>query len=258
MDAKDLFDLSGRAALVTGGSRGLGLQIALALGQLGARVAITARKLDEIAAAVSELRAHGIQAFGVGSDLGDLTTIEPMVDSVLGEFGQIDVLVNNAGTSWASPAEEQPLEKWAKVLDLNLTGTFALTQSVAVRSMIPRRYGRIINIASVAGLKGSMPGDLSAISYHTSKGGLVNFTRALAAEWGRFGIVVNAICPGFIPSKLSQVVLDRIGPRIIAATPLHQMGEPQDVQGVAMLFAGAGARHITGQVIAVDGGKSVV
>jgi NAD(P)-dependent dehydrogenase (short-subunit alcohol dehydrogenase family) len=258
MHVRNLFDLSGRVALVTGGSRGLGLHMALALGQLGAHVAITARKAGEIDAALIRLREHGIRAMGVVSDLGDIIGIEPMVDAVLREFGHVDVLINNAGTSWGGPAEDQPIDKWRKVIDLNLTGTFVLTQQIGVRSMIPRRYGRIINIASVAGLKGSLPGDLRAIIYHTSKGGLVNFTRALAGEWGQYGIVVNAICPGFIPSKLSEGVLEKIAPRIIEATPLRQLGDPQDLQGLAILLSGAGSRHITGQVIAVDGGRSSV
>jgi NAD(P)-dependent dehydrogenase (short-subunit alcohol dehydrogenase family) len=252
----NLFDLSGRTALVTGGSRGLGLQIALALGGMGARVAITARKAQELDSAMQTLVAEGIEGVSVVSDLGNIGTIEPMVNKVLEQLEHVDILVNNAGTSWGGAAEQEPIDKWRKVIELNLTGAFALTQQIGIRTMIPRNYGRIINIASVAGIRGSMPYDMQAISYHTSKGGLVNFTRALAGEWGRFGINVNAICPGYIPTKMSAVTVDRIGTRIAAATPVGRLGEPQDVQGLAILLAGQGARHISGQIIALDGGKS--
>jgi gluconate 5-dehydrogenase len=223
---------------------------------MGARVAITSRKADELEAARQILLTKSIQAVAVVSDLADVSTIEPMVSEVLRQFGHLDILVNNAGTTWGSPAEEHPLDKWRKVIDLNLTGTFVLTKEIAVRSMIPRCYGRIINIASAAGLLGSM--DMQAIAYHTSKGGLVNFTRALAGEWGHFGIAVNAICPGYIPTKMSFGVLKTIAQRVIDSTPLRQMGEPEDLQGLVILLAGQAARHITGQVIVVDGGRSAV
>jgi gluconate 5-dehydrogenase len=170
----------------------------------------------------------------------------------------IDILINNAGATWGAPAEDHPLDGWNKVMNLNLTGVFLLTQAVGKRWMIPRRQGRIVNIASIAGLKGSKPENLRAIAYHTSKGGLVNFTRALAAEWGQFGITVNAICPGVIPSKMTHALLETITPRVLEATPLHQIGEPRDLEGLCVLLAGRGAHHITGQIIAVDGGTSIV
>jgi gluconate 5-dehydrogenase len=154
--------------------------------------------------------------------------------------------------------EEHPLEAWQKVVDLNLTGTFRVTQEVGKRCMIPRQYGRIVNIASVAGLQGAHPQLMRAIAYQTTKGGLVNFTRALAAEWGQYGIVVNAICPGFIVTQMSRGILDRIADRVKANSPLRQLGLEQDLQGLVVLLAGGGARHITGQIIAVDGGASVI
>jgi gluconate 5-dehydrogenase len=191
-------------------------------------------------------------------DISRPDTIPAFVDSAMSALGAIDILINNAGTSWGAPAETHPFDGWKKVVDLNLTGTFLLTQQVGARSMIPKRYGRIVNISSVAGLKGSHPDYLRAIAYHTTKGGLVNFTRALAAEWGQYGITVNAICPGFIPSKMSQEVLSKIAPRVLEQTPLRQLGEPQDLQGLVLLLSGAATRHITGQIIAVDGGASVI
>lgn len=258
MQLRQLLDLSGRAALVTGGSRGLGLAMAAALGEMGAKLAITARKADELDAAARELSAQGYQVFSTVSDLSRADTIEPMVAAAADTLGPIEILVNNAGTSWGAPAEDYPLDGWHKVIDLNLTGTWLVTQAVGRTSMIPRRYGRIINIASVAGLKGSSHPEFRALAYNTSKGGLVNLTRALAGEWGRYGITVNAICPGFIPSKMSRVVIDRIGEAIAAETPLGKLGTEDDLKGLVVLLASEAGRHITGQAIAVDGGSSAV
>jgi gluconate 5-dehydrogenase len=177
---------------------------------------------------------------------------------VIAARGPIGILVNNAGTTWGAPAESHPLDKWRAVVDVNLTGTWVVTQEVAARCMIPRRYGRIINIASIAGLQGSRPSTLRAAAYHASKGGLVNLTRALAGEWGRYGIVVNAICPGFIPTKMSRGVLETIGAKVVEDTPLGRLGTEDDLKGITVLLASEAARHITGQVIAVDGGASAV
>jgi len=257
MSVRDAFNLGGRTALVTGGSRGLGLAMAGALGEMGAKVIISARKPDELDAAVDSLKKRGVTAVRVVGDLSRAESVTPFVDAVAAAAGgPIDILINNAGATWGAPAEEHPLEGWNKVLGLNLTGVFLLTQQVGARWMIPRKQGRIVNIASVAGIKGSQ--HLKAIAYHTSKGGLVNFTRALAAEWGPYGISVNAICPGFIPSKMSEGVLEKLTPRVIEATPMKQLGEPADLEGLVVLLASGAARHITGQIIAVDGGASVV
>jgi gluconate 5-dehydrogenase len=258
MSVREQLDLSGRIALITGGSRGLGLAMAEGLAEMGAQIAITARKKDELDEAKTHLRTLGIEAVSVVSDLSKPETIAPLIETVIHSLGHIDILINNAGNSWGAPAEKHPLEAWKKVIDLNLTGTFLVTQEVGVRCMIPRKYGRIVNIASIAGLKGALPQDLTAIGYHTSKGGLVNFTRALAGEWGQHGIVVNAICPGFIPSKMSRGVLGQIADKVIAKTPLHQLGMERDLQSLAVLLSSEGARHITGQIIAVDGGMTAV
>ncbi len=259
MSVREAFNLAGRTALVTGGSRGLGLAMAGALGEMGARIVISARKVDELDAAVASLEKRGVSAVRVVGDLSRAENVSPFVDAVAAAAGApVDILVNNAGASWGAPAEEYPLEGWNKVMGLNLTGVFLLTQQVGARWMIPRRQGRIVNIASIAGLKGALPEHMRAIAYHTSKGGLVNFTRALAGEWGQFGITVNAICPGFIPSKMSQGLLEKIGPRVIAETPLRQLGDPSDLEGLVVLLSRSAARHITGQIIAVDGGASVV
>jgi NAD(P)-dependent dehydrogenase (short-subunit alcohol dehydrogenase family) len=258
MSVKTLLDLTGRVALITGGSRGLGLAMAEALGEMGAQIAITARKSDELEEAIAHLKERGVNAVSVVNDLSKTDTVPQMVEAVIAQLGPIDILINNAGASWGAPAEAHPLEGWKKVIDLNLTGTFRITQEVGVRSMIPRRQGRIINIASVAGLRGGMPDSMRAIGYYTSKGGLVNFTRALAGEWGQYNITVNAICPGFIPSQMSRGVLEQIAPKVIAHTPLGRIGEEQDLAGLVVLLASDASRHISGQVIAVDGGASAV
>lgn len=258
MSVRPLFDLGGRIALVTGGSRGLGLQVASALGEMGAKVALTARKGDELEAARAQLAREGVEAFPVPCDLSRPEAVAPMVDAVLAKFGQIDILVNNAGATWGAPTEAHPLEAWQKLLNLNLTAAFLACQAVGKQSMIPRRYGRIVNMASIAGLRGNLPDKLRTIAYNTTKGGLVNFTRALAGEWGQYGITVNAIAPGFFPSKMTHGSLERIADQVIAATPLRRLGGDEDLKGLAVLLASDASQHITGQIVAVDGGASVV
>lgn len=254
MHVRNLFDLTGRSALVTGGSRGLGLQIATALGEMGARVAITARKPEELADAAGVLRRAGIDVQTFTSDLADLSGIPQLVEQVFAGIGDIDVLVNNAGTSWGAPAETHPADAWMKVMNLNVNATFFLSQAVARRSMIPRKRGKIINMASIAGLSGGI--GMSTAAYNTSKAAVINLTRSLAAEWGKYNINVNALCPGFFPSKMSRGVLERIEAQVIAATPLQRLGGDDDLKGVAVFLASEAARHVTGQYIAIDGGAS--
>lgn len=256
MSVRKLLDLTGKIALVTGGSRGLGLQIAEGLGEMGAKLAITARKPEELEEAREHLASQSIEALALPCDLSQPEVIGPMLLKLLGRYGKIDILINNAGASWGAPAEDHPLEAWQKVVNLNLTGTFLVTQAVGKRSMIPNRYGRIVNVASIAGLRGNPVGMLKTLAYNTTKGGLVNFTRALASEWGEYGITVNAIAPGFFPSKMSRVALERIGEQVVASSPLHRLGDEEDLKGIVALLASDAARHITGQIIAIDGGAS--
>jgi gluconate 5-dehydrogenase len=253
-----LFDLSGRTALVTGGSRGLGLQLAQALGEAGARVMLTARKADELEQAAAQLQSQGIEAQWIAADCAREDDIERLGTQTLERLGQIDILVNNAGATWGAPAEDYPLEAWDKVMNLNVRGYFILSQYVGKHSMIPRHRGSIINVSSIAGLGGN-PLDMKTIAYNTSKGAVINFTRALAAEWGHYGIRVNALCPGFFPSKMSRGLLEAMGQeRLAAHAPLQRLGDEEDLKGTTVLFASDAGKHITGQWLAVDGGVSAI
>jgi len=256
MSLKQLLDLSGKVALVTGGSRGLGLQMAEALGEMGARVAITARKPAELDLAAKHLAAKGVEVLTVPVDLGRRENIPATLDPVLARFGTVDILVNNAGTTWGAPAEDYPAEAWDKVMRLNIDAMFFLSQLVARRCMIPRRSGKIVNVASVAGLSGNPPG-MSTIAYNASKGAAVNLTRALAVEWGKYDINVNAICPGFFPSKMTHGLLDVIGKTVIESTPLGRLGGDEDLKGAVVFLSSDASRHVTGQYLVVDGGASL-
>ncbi|RKP56032.1 SDR family oxidoreductase [Pararobbsia silviterrae] len=257
MQVKALFQLEGKVALITGGSRGLGLQMAEALGEMGCRIAISARKADELDEAKAHLKSKGIDALTVVNDLQKAAGVPELVDRVLDAYGQIDVLVNNAGATWGAPAEAYPDEAWHKVMNLNITAPFMLSREVGKRSMIPRKTGKIINVASVAGLKGSPPG-MNTIAYNTSKAAAINFTRALAGEWGKYNINVNAICPGFFPTKMAAGLLDVMGKQVIERTPLGRLGGDEDLMGTVVYFASEASRHVTGQYIAVDGGASAI
>ena len=255
---QQLFDLKGKTALVTGGSRGLGLQMAHALGEAGARIMLSSRKADELEKAVADLEAAGIDARWTAADCAVEADIHRLADETLERMGDIDILVNNAGAAWGAPAEDHPLDAWDKVMNLNVRGYFLLSQRVAKKSMIARKQGRIINIASIAGLGGNPP-EMQTIAYNTSKGAVVNFTRALACEWGHYGITVNAICPGFFPSKMTRGTLENLGEEKLAAhAPLKRLGDDEDLKGITLLYASDGGKHITGQWLAVDGGVSVV
>ncbi len=255
-DIRNLFRLEGKVALVTGGSRGLGLQVAAALAEFGCRIALTARKADELSAAKESLATKGCEVHTVACDLSKLDRIPALVDEVGQHYGTIDILVNNAGATWGAPAESHPDEAWHKVIDLNVNAPFFLTREVGRRFMIPRRSGKVIVMASAAGLKGTRPG-IHTISYNTSKAAVIHFARTLACEWGPHNININAICPGFFPSRLANGLIERFGDEIVARTPLGRIGGDQDLGGLAVFLASDASRHITGQAIVVDGGASL-
>ena len=254
---QQLFNMQGRTALVTGGSRGLGLQMAQALGEAGARVVISSRKADELEAASTELRARGIDAHWFAADCLKEVDIHQLAADALKHLGHIDILVNNAGASWGAAAEDHPVAGWDKVMNLNVRSYFILSQDIAKASMIPRKNGRIINTASIAGLGGNPPG-MKTLAYNTSKGAVITFTQALACEWGAYGITVNAICPGVFPTKMAAGLLDSLGPTYLDHVPLHRIGDDEDLKGLAVLLASDAGKHITGQWLAVDGGVSAL
>ncbi|TFV98682.1 glucose 1-dehydrogenase [Oxalobacteraceae bacterium OM1] len=256
---KELFDLSGKTALVTGGSRGLGLQIAEALGEQGAKLVLTSRKQADLDEAVAHLKQRGIEATAIAADLSQEANVAPLVQEAMKRLGHIDILINNAGATWGAPAEDYPLEAWDKVMNLNVRSIFLISQAVAKASMLPRNYGKIVNVASIAGLSGNGPNSMQTIAYNTSKGAVVNFTRTLAGEWGKFGITVNALAPGFFPSKMTKGVLENFGADTLAKrAPLQRIGDDEDLKGAALLFSSDASKHITGQILAVDGGVSAV
>ena len=252
-----LFDLTGRAALVTGGSRGLGLQIAEALGEAGAKIMLTSRKAADLEEASALLQDKGIDTRWIAADASQPADIQRAVSETMERLGHIDILVNNAGATWGAPMADHPLEAWDKVMNLNVRSLFLFAQAVGNASMLPRRTGRILNIASVAGLAGSL--EMEFIAYATSKGAVVNFTRQLAGEWGPHGITVNALAPGFFPSKMTKGTIERFGAdKMARAAPLRRIGDDDDLKGAALLFASAAGKHITGQILAIDGGVSAV
>ncbi len=255
MRVQALFDLTGRVAIVTGGSRGLGRQIAEALGEAGARLAITARTPKGIEEGAAALRAAGHECLALRCDVGQEGDVDAAVARVLEQYGRIDVLVNNAGTSWGAPAADVPLADFAKVQQTNVLGTFLMSQRVG-RHMLGRRYGKIVNVASILGLQGSAPEILDAIAYSTSKGAVIAFTRDLAVKWAPHGITVNAIAPGFFPSRMTRAILEQRGEAIAKGSPMGRLGGPDDLKGAALLLACDASAYITGQVLAVDGGTT--
>ena len=256
---KELFDLTGKTALITGGSRGLGLQMAQALGEQGAKLVISSRKQNELDEAIAHLKQHGIDALAIASDLGKEEAPQALAAASLKHLGHVDILINNAGATWGAPAEDHPLEAWDKVMNLNIRSIFQLSQVIGKQSMIPRHYGRIVNIASLAGLGGNGASSMQTIAYNTSKAAVINFTRTLAGEWGQYGITVNAIAPGFFPSKMTKGLLEKLGAEEMAQrAPLRRLGDDEDLKGAVLLFSSNAGKHITGQTLAVDGGVSAV
>lgn len=256
MHVRALFDLSGATAFVTGGSRGLGLQMATALGEAGAALVLTARSPRDLEAAAAALRARDVRVLPVVCDVTRADDVDAGVARACEEFGGIDVLVNNAGTAWGAPAAEMPLDAWRRVIETNVTGTFLVAQAVG-RAMIARgRGGRIINIASVAGLVGQDPEVLDAVGYSASKGAVIALTRDLAVKWARHGITVNAIAPGFFPTKMTRALLERRGEAVLRTIPLGRLGGEDDLKGVVVFLASRAAAFVTGQVLAVDGGAT--
>ena len=252
-----LFDLSGRVALVTGGSRGLGREIAEGLAEAGAAVTITARREQWLGPAEAEMRAAGLDVTAATCDVTDETAVDHLVAGIVARHGALDIVVNNAGISWGAPAEEMAADQFRRVLDTNTTGAFLVSRAAA-RRMIGRGRGAIVNTASITGLVGTPPAVLRAAGYSASKGALIALTRQLATEWAPHNIRVNAIAPGFFPSRMSEGVIAHAGEdRMDAAVPLGRLGRAGELKGVVIFLASDAASYITGQVLAVDGGMTI-
>jgi NAD(P)-dependent dehydrogenase (short-subunit alcohol dehydrogenase family) len=250
-----LFDLSGRAAIVTGGSRGLGREMAEGLAEAGAALMLCARRAEWLTPTLDEMRAQGFRVEGRVADVARPGDVQAVVDATLAAYGKVDILVNNAGVTWGERPEAMPIEKWRLVLDVNLTGAFLFAQA-AGREMLKRRYGRIINVASIAGLRASVNGPHYA-AYAATKAGLMGLTRELAASWGREGIRVNAIAPGFFHSRMADAVIHLAEPELKASSPIPRVGEAGELKGVAVFLAADASNYITGQTIVVDGGRTI-
>jgi NAD(P)-dependent dehydrogenase (short-subunit alcohol dehydrogenase family) len=250
-----LFDLTGRVAIVTGAGTGIGTQMAEALAELGADVVLCARRPERCEVVAVELARLGVRALALRCDVSDKTEVDALVERTVAEFGRIDVVVNNAGTSWGSPAVDHPLDAWQKVIGVNLTGVFLMSQAAA-RVMIEQGGGKIINISSVAA-DGSLPPELmDAAAYTASKGGVNSLTRELAVKWARYGIMVNAIAPGWFPSEMSKGLLAEREEGLLAEIPMGRFGGPDDLKGAVAFLASSASDFVTGQVLAVDGGDT--
>ncbi|WP_027415349.1 SDR family oxidoreductase [Aneurinibacillus terranovensis] len=256
MHIRQLFDLSGKVALVTGGGRGLGKQIAEGLAEAGADVAICSRKLENCRQTMEELASLGVRSRAFACDITNPDDVKDTVDQVIKEFGNIDILVNNSGATWGAPVEEMPLEAWNKVFTVNVTGTFLMSQYVG-KFMIRNRFGKIINVASAAGLRAEPPEVLNAIGYSTSKAAVIHFTKDLAQKWARHGIYVNALAPGFFPSKMTKAVLEQKEDDIISHIPLKKVGNDHTLKGAAVFLSSPASDFVTGHVLSVDGGSTL-
>src|SRR5438270_9964692 len=251
---RQLFDLTGRVAIITGGSVGLGRQMAEGLAEMGANLVLCARKKDRCEQAAHELKQLGVETRALACDVNSQDQIQAVVDATVSEFGRIDVLINNAGAAWGAPIEEMRLEHWNKVIETNLTGTFLFCQAIG-KHMVAQRRGKIINIASVAGIRGAPP-EFQAIGYHASKGGVIAFTKDLACKWGMQNIQVNAIAPGWFPTHMSQVVMVRNKEAFLKKIPLGSFGSDYDLKGAAVFLASDASNFVTGHVLVVDGGQT--
>ena len=236
MPVAELFSLAGKVAVVTGGSRGLGKEMAFALAEAGARVAISARREQWLGPTAEELRAAGHECFAMPCDVSREVDVTALVEQVVSRFGRVDVLFNNAGISWGSPSVDMPADRWRQVMDVNATGTFLMSQA-AGRHMIAQGSGKIVNVSSIMGLRGTPPQVLSAAAYSASKGALIALTRALAVEWAPHGVTVNALAPGFFPTRLSEGVIAHHEGEMIERIPLGRFGSEQDIRGTAVFLA---------------------
>lgn len=254
MSVLDLFKLEGKTAIVTGGGRGLGAQISQGFAEAGANVVVCSRKLEACEEMSKELKKLGVDSLAFACDVSNPKDVKKVVEGTVEHFGSIDILVNNSGATWGASVSEMPLEAWQKVIDVNITGTFLMSQEVG-KTMIKQNKGKIINIASVAGYGGTDPRYMDTIGYNTSKGAVMTFTKDLAVKWGQYNINVNAIAPGFFPTKMSQGLLEKGQDKILEGTPLNRLGNDADLKGAALFLASKASDFVSGDILAVDGGS---
>jgi len=253
-----LFDLSGRNAIVTGGGSGLGRAFADGLAQAGASLLLCARDEARCREAAAELaRAHGVEALGAHCDLREPDSVRAIVELAKERLGSVDILVNNAGTSWGASVVDYPLEGWRKVIDVNLTGLFLFAQAAGREMIAQGRGGKIVNVASVAAFRAAPPELMDAVGYSASKGGVVSLTRDLAVKWARHEINVNAIAPGWFPTEMSQMLLERSGDAFLQRIPLHRFGGADDLKGAIVFLSSPASDYVTGQTLVIDGGQSI-
>lgn len=253
MHIKDLFDLTGKTAIITGGGRGLGEQMAEGLAEAGANIVLCSRKKEACQQVADRLATTGVKTLALACDISQPEDIKNVVHETIETFGRIDILINNSGATWGAPVEEMPLEAWQKVMNINVTGTFLMSQE-AGKEMIKQKAGKIINIASIAGLGGTDPQYMDTIGYNTSKGAVITFTKDLAVKWGQHNIQVNAIAPGFFPTKMSGAIMEQGKDYFLSQTPLKRFGSEADLKGAAVFLASAASNYITGDILTVDGG----
>jgi len=252
---KQLFDLTGRVAIITGGSIGLGRQMAEALAEMGANLVLCARKKERCEETAHDMKKLGVRALAMGCDVKDQASVEQLVATTVSEFGRVDILINNAGISWGAPTEKMTLAEWNKVIETNLTGTFLCAQ-VAGKIMLKQESGKIINMASVAGIRGAPPETVEAIAYHASKGGVISFTHDLAVKWARHNIQVNAIAPGWFPTHMSDWIIEHKKDYLLSHIPARRFGTSYDLKGAAVFLASEASAYVSGHVLVVDGGQS--
>lgn len=252
---KQLFDLTGRVAIITGGSIGLGRQMAEALAEMGANLVLCARKKERCEEAAHDMERFGVRAVAMACDVKDQASVEQLIAGTMAEFKRIDILINNAGISWGAPTEKMTLAEWNKVMETNLTGTFLCAQA-AGKIMLKQQSGKIINMASVAGIRGAPPETVEAIAYHASKGAVISFTHDLAVKWARHNIQVNAIAPGWFPTHMSDKVIEHKRDYLLSHIPARRFGSDHDLKGAAVFLASDASAYVNGHVLVVDGGQS--
>lgn len=253
MNVLDLFKLEGKTAIVTGGGRGLGAQIAQGLAEAGANVVVCSRKLEACLDMSEELKKLGVESLAFSCDVTNQDDVKKVVDETNAHFGSIDILVNNSGATWGAPVADMPIEAWQKVMNVNVTGTFLMSQEVG-KVMINQKGGKIINIASIAGFGGTDPRYMDTIGYNTSKGAIMTFTKDLATKWGQHNINVNAIAPGFFPTKMSKGLIHTGKDKMLEGTPLNRLGSDADLKGAALFLASKASDYVSGDILSVDGG----